>query len=228
MKKFIVLVVLFCAVMISSTTSAATMANWVFVNDFTVTIPYVPKCTRTPDQYFDDEYMALIGEGKSANDAKRIAGNRARRYADDYEREQRKLQLPNTYKLWSYYIDTNSIEHDEPSSLVDILENVLVFHVQVRRIFTASGREAMGYYFQQNGAPVPAGLENLSFMIEEIHFKSPDGITKYYATSDCVAFTSDGTQIKELTMSNAQLNWTFIKPGSNFDAIFDATYKFLR
>lgn len=53
------------------------------------------KYGKNSDQYFDDEYMKLIGEGRSANDAKRIAGQRAQRYQAD-----RVTYLRNAYNMY--------------------------------------------------------------------------------------------------------------------------------
>lgn len=41
------------------------------------------KYSVTTDQFFNDNYLALIGEGKSAREAKRIAGRRAQEYQAD-------------------------------------------------------------------------------------------------------------------------------------------------
>lgn len=218
MKKLIALAVMFCAVMISATAAAATMANWVFVKDYTITVPYVPKYTVTPDQFFNDNYLALVGEGKSAREAKRIAGRRTQDYEANWEAEQNKLNTSNTYKLFSYYIDANSVAVDQTA------DESIAFHVVVKEVCTDAGRVILTNYLRENKKPVPAGLEKLSFTVKMIHFKSPDGITKYSAISNCVAFTLDGAQIAELALSNAPLNWRFIKPQDDLEAIFDAAY----
>lgn len=41
------------------------------------------KYSVTTDQFYNDNYLALIGEGKSAREAKRIAGRRAQEYQAD-------------------------------------------------------------------------------------------------------------------------------------------------
>ena len=221
MKKFVALVVLLCAVMISSTTSAATMANWIFVKDFTLTVPYIPKCTKTPDQFYEQRYGDLLSQGLRPSMARHIAGQDARKYEAEYEAEQIRLQTPLTYKL-SSYIDTNSVV-DEKSA-----ENAVAFCVLVKEVYSPSAGIYISACLKENNKPVPEGLETLSFVVRKIHFKSLDGITKYYAMSDCVAFTSFGKQINELALSNAPLKWEFINPGTSLDFVFDAAYKLLR
>lgn len=221
MKKFVALVVLVCAVMISSTTSAATMANWIFVKNVTLTAPYVPKYTKTPEQYYEDSRLLWFAKTGSASRSKRLAEQDARQYEADYEAEQIRLQTPLTYKL-SSYIDTNSVVAEQTA------DNGVAFCVLMKEVYSPSAGIYWAEYLKDNKKPVPEGLETLSFIVQKIHFKSPDGITKYYATSDSVAFTSSGTQIKDLALSNAPLKWTFINPESNLEAVFDAAYKLLR
>lgn len=198
------------------------MANWVFVKDRMFSIPLNSTYySRTPDQYYQDEYMLLTVKGYSVREAKRIAEELAQRYQADREAEQRKNRYLSRQPALSYYINTNSIERNR-DSIVGILENT--FHAQVKITFSPLGQNALIAYLREKNKPVPAGLEKLSFIVETVHFKSPDGITKYYAISDRVAFTSNGAQIAELALSNAPLNWTFIKPDDDFEAIFDAAY----
>ena len=200
MKKFIAFAVMLCAVIVSSTATAATMANWVFVKDCKVRIPYVPKYTEDPADVYQRMFDKYILQGKNSRIANFLAERYAREYKRKYDAEQLKLQEPDIYKLWSYYIDTNSVAADQTA------DGSVAFHVVVKDVCTDVGREMLAAYFRENKKPVPAGLEKLSFIVKMVHFKSPDGITKYYAIRGLVAFTTDGAQIQDFALSNAPLN----------------------
>ena len=219
MKKFIALVVLLCAVMVSSTASAANMPKWEFVQDQMVVIPPNPLYSLTPQEYYQLEFEKGIMNGLSARRARRLAERSILSYQAKYEAERLRTMYPQ--KGASIYIDLNSIGVDQTN------EGGVAFHVLVRYDYTPSGREVFIASYKNNGKTVPSGLEQLSYIVALLHFKSTNGITKYCAISDSISLTTEGKNIESLTLSNVPLSWEFINPGDDLDAIFDATYKHL-
>lgn len=222
MKKFIALIVVLCAVMISSTAAAATtMANWKFVKDDTFILPPNPRYSMTPEQFWQSEYDRQIMSGASPDTADRRASRAVIDYKPNWLAEQQRLANPQPQKTASIYIDLNSIGVDQTN------EGGVAFHVVVRYDYTAFGRELLIADLKSKGKSVPADLEKISFIVSVFHFKSTNGITKYCALTDSMAFTYEGNTIEYFTLSNVPISWTFINPGDNFDKIFDAAYSHL-
>lgn len=118
------------------------------------------KYGRNADRYFDDEYMALIGEGKSANDAKRIAGQRAQRYQAD-----RVTYLRNAYNM--YGRDGNyTNEYGVP-----ILQEIAMEMPEVAQVYatayklpTAAQERAEELYDTERGYQNTADMKHMEFM----------------------------------------------------------------
>ena len=220
MKKICALVVVLFAVMISSTASAATMPDWKLVKEETAIASPNPKYNLTPYQYYQQQYNDLRKLGYSVSIAKEAAGNLAREYQAEREAELSKNIYSQPQKKSSFYIDLNSIAAEQSNGGV-------AFQVVVKQVYTPFGRNIYINSFRKIGAAVPAGIEKLSFVVAKVHFKSTNGITKYFTISDRVAFTTDGNPINSTVLSNAPPDWVFIKPEETFDTIFDVAYSYL-
>ena len=71
----------------------------------------------------------------SSKIASRLAERDARKYQRKYDAEQLMLRAPDIYKLWSSYIDTNSVAAD----------GSVAFHVVVKDVYTDAGRQILGF-----------------------------------------------------------------------------------
>lgn len=105
MKKFIVLVVMLCAVIMSSTASATTMPNWKLVKEETAAISPNPKYNLTPNQYYEQQYARALTKGLSRKDAKSVAGKQAREYQAGWNAELLKNMYSQPQKTSSFQID---------------------------------------------------------------------------------------------------------------------------
>lgn len=218
-KKFIALIVVLCAVMISSSASAETTFNWKLVKDAVGTIPINPKYNLTPEQYYNKKYLEGIGRGMSPRRARKVAELLAIDYQAEWEAER--LRNTTSATLYSIFIDLNSIVAEQNG------EGGVAFRVLIAQTYTAFGREAYIAELRQKGSTVPAGIEKLSTIIAKVHFKSPNGMIKYCAVTDLTAYTTDGNPIQAVNFSNAPLNWAFINSNDDLDAVFNAAYKYL-
>ena len=221
MKKIIVLVAVIFAVMISSTVSAA-VPNWQLVKEYTARVQPDPKYKLTPDQYYSEKYVQALSEGFSEYQSACFAKNLTKKYRANWKVEHLKSLYAEPQKTRTIYIDSNSVSAEWNKT------SGVAFKVQVREVYTPFGRNIYITDLRKKGEVIPEKLKSLSYVVALIHFKSIDGVTKYYAITDTSCFTTDGKFIEDNSFSSAPLEWKFINPDDPFDLIFEAAYNRLK
>ena len=144
-----------------------------------------------------------------------------KKYRADWKVEQLKSLYAEPQKTRTIYIDRKSVSVDWNRT------SGVAFKVRVREVYTPFGRNVYIADLRKKGEVIPDKLKDLSYVVATVHFKSTDGITKYYTITDAESFTTEGKFIEDISYSSVTQEWQFVNPDEVFDAIFEEAFQYL-
>lgn len=115
------------------------------------------------------------------------------------------------------HFDTDSVQASWQGAMKDTGD--VTFSAVFRMDYSDKGRNALIDWYR-NYSIVPAGIENLSYDVTTIQFKS-EGNKRYYHISERVSYTANGSQISGMHYTNSEPNWQEIPVASVVDVEYN-------
>lgn len=118
--------------------------------------------------------------------------------------------------------DENVISFDTDSVQITAMtpeREDVTFSGMFRMDYSDKGRNDLIDWYR-NYSIVPAGIENLSYDISTIHFKT-EGDKRYYHISERVSYTASGAMIEGMHYTNAEPTWQEVPVASVVDVEYN-------